>query len=228
MHAVGGRLLDELAQQLTLGDVDLQGSAVARRHGRTDFHARNLALFIDGEERVVLALGADGLRAVRVKHGHIRALFHVVLERVGVIHIIDRVAVGQHDVFLTGEAQIGAVGFERIQQAGVNAHVLAGQERRQHHKALLAVQIPLAAGTDVIHQGRVVLLRDHADVLNAAVHHRGKLEVDHAVTARDRKGGNRAQAGQLAEVDIVLTGKNQTHDVFHCGCPPYCCAPASI
>ena len=227
MHAVGRRLLDELAQQLALGDVDLQGGAVAGRHGGTDFHARNLAVLIDGEERVVFALGADSLRAVRIEHGHVRALFNVILERVGVIHVVDRVAVGQHDVFLTGKAQIGAVGFERVQQTGINAHVLAGQERRQHHKTLLAVQIPLAAGADVIHQGGIVLLGDHADVLDAAVHHRGKLEVDHAVTTRDRKGGNRAQAGQLAEVNVVFTGKNQTHDVFHCWCPPYCCALAS-
>ena len=227
MHAVGGRLLDQLTKQLALGDVNLQGRTVAGRNGGADFHARDLALFINGEERVVFALGADGLRAVGIEHGHVRALFHVELERVGVIHIIDRVAVGQHDVFLTGEAQIGAVGFERVQQTGINAHVLAGQERRQHHKTLLAVQIPLAAGTDVIHQRRIILLGNHADVLDAAVHHRGKLEIDHAVTARDRKGGNRAQAGQLAEVNIVFTGKNQTHDVFHCGCPPYCCAPAS-
>ena len=112
-----------------------------------------------------------------IEHGHVRALFHVELERVGVIHIIDRVAVGQHDVFLTGEAQIGAVGFERVQQTGINAHVLAGQERRQHHKTLLAVQIPLAAGTDVIHQRRIILLGNHADVLDAAVHQIGRAHV---------------------------------------------------
>ena len=225
VQAVGGRLLHQLAQQLAAGDVDLHERTLAGGHHRADLHAGDGLVFVHGDVGGVLGVGA--LEAPRVHEGDVRAGVDVLLDGLGEVRVVDGVAVGHHDVLLGGQAQEVAVGVERVQKARVHAHVLARQERRENGEALLAVEVPLAAGADVVHQGLVVLLGDDADVLDAGVHHGRELEVDDAVTARDRERGDRAKAGQFTEMDVVFTGEDKTHDVFHVGVPPYC-ASASI
>ena len=106
VHAVGGALLDQLAQQLALGDVDLEGRAVARRRGGADLHAGDRAVLGNGQVGVVAALGAGGGAAgAGVHHSDVRTGLHVLAQRVGVVDVVDRVAVGQHDVLLAGQAQ---------------------------------------------------------------------------------------------------------------------------
>ena len=57
--------------------------------------------------------------------------------------------------------------------------------------------------------------------------HGRKLEIDDTVTACDGQSGHRALAGKFAQMNIVFTGYDKTHYVFHKSVPPYC-ASASI
>ena len=225
MLAVGEGLLHQLAQQLALGDEHLQVRVLGGGNHRAHFHAGDGLILGDGQVGGIVHVGAGQILAV--EQGDVRAGGDVIVNGLGEVRVVDRVAVGHNDVLLGGQAQEVAVGVDGVDQAGIHAHVLTGQVRRQDVEANLAMQVPLAAGADVVHQGLIVLLGDHADVLDAGVHHGRELEVDHAIAAGDRERGHGALAGQFTEVNIVFTGIDQTHDVFHVGYPPYC-ASASI
>ena len=133
-----------------------------------------------------------------------------------------------YDCFMDDAAWMTAALKAHIEECTDNPHYRKMlHELRQDVQANLAVQVPLAAGAKVVHQGLVVLLGDDADSLDAGVGHGGELEVDHAITAGDRQRRNGAHAGQFTEMNVVFTGVDKAHYVFHVGVPPYC-ASASI
>ena len=132
------------------------------------------------------------------------------------VAVVDDVGAGQHDPFLLGAGQIGAVGAQGVQRAGVNADVLTGQEGRKHlQTVVLTVQVPFLAGADMVHQGVVVLLHDNADVLHSAVDHAGNEEVDHTIAAGHGQSGNRAVQRQVTKARIIFAGVNNTHYILH-------------
>ena len=54
-----------------------------------------------------------------------------------------------------------------------------------------AVQVPLLAGAQVVHQAVIVLLGDNSHIPDSRVDHAGGQEVDHAVSSGYRQRGNR-------------------------------------
>ena len=214
MIAVRHALVHQRAQQLTLHHDDLHARQRQVRMRRINFHVRHHAAFI--HRQIAAQFIALHVRISGVHDGDVRAAVLMIRHKLRDIRVVDDVGVAQHQIFLLGAGEIVGVGAQRIQHTRVHANILARQERRQHLEAvILPVQIPLLAGADVIHQGVIILLHDDADVLDAAVDHRGQQEVNDAVATAHRQRRDGAGQGQLAQIGVIFAGVDNTHYVFH-------------
>ena len=131
-------------------------------------------------------------------------------------------AAAQHQVFLVRTADVLHDGVERVDVAAVYARIVLGGERREHEQTVaLAVQIPLLAGAEMVHQGMIVLLRDETDVPDAGVDEIRKHEVDDAVPSAERNGGDGAAQNEIAHIGVRFPRKDQTEcALIHAFAPP--------
>ena len=156
-----------------------------------------------------------------VHDGNIRRAFDMLAEHFLIIDIDDDVAVGHDDVFLARAAQVAEVGAQRVEHALVNAGIIPREERRQNKQAVvLAVQVPFLAAAEMIHEGMIIPLRNHADVARAGIDQAGHLKVDHAIASHDGQRRHGAGERQFAQKLIVFAGIDKTHQILHSNTPP--------
>ena len=94
-------------------------------------------------------------------------------------------------------------------------------ERRQDVQAAVAAcEVPVLAGAEVVHEGLVVVVGQHADVRDAGVDDVGKHEIDQPVPAGERDGRHGPLGGQLRHLPLVQPGK-QDRDRTHAFSPPF-------
>ena len=123
----------------------------------------------------------------------------MIPHQVGKVNVHYDITIGQNDIFFVRFIQICLAGEQRIDlrpvAGGLGAGVGEGGEDFQ--AAVLAVEIPVLAGADVVDQRTVVLFGEDADVVDPRLNQRGEDKVNEAVTAGERDGRQGAVGRQL-------------------------------
>ena len=159
---------------------------------------------------------AHNARVVGIHQRYVSAGLDMLLEHIVITGIVHHAGFGNQHITLTALTQVGQIALDRIHEAAVHAHIVVGEEGRQDRQALmLAVQVPLLTGAQVLHQAVVVLLHDDAHIARAAGHERREHKVNHAITRAHGQSGRAAKGRQLAQ-GIRRGGINQTHHIVHC------------
>ena len=127
------------------------------------------------------------------------------------------VGVADDDVVLRGFEHEAAQHIQRLYLPLV--HLVSGVEhegRIDGNAAVLAVEVPVAPLTDVVHQAVVVVLGDDADLGDVGMDEVGEHEVDETVSARIRQRRRRTVYRQIVEM-AVFVGCKQYGEcvVFH-------------
>ena len=194
-------------QVLAAHDVDAQRDVLALAlvgvaHADVDRFLLAVELHIGGEGGVLLLFGAD--------HGQVRARLDVAVDDVVERDVGDDVAVRDDNVFRLVLLQEVDRARERVDLAAVLARdergslLGVGIRRQQGHARVLAGQIPVLCVADVVDEGLVLVLHQHAHAVDAAVYHVGEHKVDDAVAAAPLDSADRAVLGDLAEIVVVI------------------------
>ena len=80
---------------------------------------------------------------------------------------------------------------------------------------IFSVQIPFLSASQVIHEAVIILLHDHADVLDSRIDHAGDLEINDPEPCRNGKRRDGPQHRQFPQTGVILTRIDNSHDVFH-------------
>ena len=175
---------EELFQHAPLEDVDAHGCVRALRM------LRLLLEFVDG---AVLAgihdTEAAGLCQWDRAHGDGAVGLHllVVAQHGGIVHFIDVVAGEDDDIVRIIALDEGDVLIDRVRGALVPLGFLTlGIGRQDLHAAVAAVQAPRLAVADVLIELERLILRQHADGVNAGIHAVGERKIDDAILTAER------------------------------------------
>lgn len=159
--------------------------------------------------------GREGVRrrhAAAADNGDVRLVGDVALQHLLIIDVADRVAVAQEHVILLGVGQKAADGGKRLHPVVEGGAAVA--EGRQNEEAVPAAgEVPRLARAQMIHQGLVVALGDHAHLVDARIDHVGEGEVDQAVAPAEGNRSHGAVVGQLADALLMHVGKNDAHHI---------------
>ena len=120
------------------------------------------------------------------------------------VHVEHDVGAAHDDIGLGGALEHHLVRDDVAQQEA--QPVLCGTvgvALQQEQAALLAVELPLAAGAEVVDEGAVVARKHDADGADARVHHVGEREVDQAVAAHE---GAARERPALQKRAFILAG----------------------
>ena len=155
------------------------------------------------------------------QHGDVAAAGDVILQGGAIVDVAHHVGVGQQDIGGGGDGLQIVQGVAQLVQfapAAAGIGVLGGEGGQQLEAAVLAVQVPLLAVAQVVHQGVVVLLDQHAHVEDAGVDHIGQREVHQAVTSAEGDGGHVPVLSEgVQRVGVQIRKDNTSH--FHGGHP---------
>ena len=147
---------------------------------------------------------------------HIRAGFDVIFDDVVEVYIADHVTVGHDDILILDTADGVIHTLERFQSGtvqGVDVVGVRSDVRRQDFDTTgTARQIPVLTGTDVVHQGLVVVMCDDVDVVDVGVDHIRQRKVDEAVPTTEGNGRDGPVPGQLRDIMVVNVGKYNAAD----------------
>ena len=169
---------EELFQHAPLEDVDAHGCVRALRM------LRLLLEFVDGAVLPgVHDAEAAGLGQRDRAHGDGAVGLHllVVAQHGGIVHLIDVVAGEDDDIVRIIALDEGDVLID------VPFGILAlGIGRQDLHAAVAAVQTPRLAVADVLIELERLILRQHADGVNAGVHAVGERKIDDAILTAER------------------------------------------
>ena len=215
--------LDEVLEKRLSHDIEVEGviGFFIAGLGGTDGDVLDSLVGIHVEDLDVL----EGRQfAVLVSDGDVRFLFGVEVEHILEIEIVDRVGVGDDDILVAGfpqEVEVAVQGVEPVVPAGCDRR--RGVVRRQEVQTFtFAGKVPGFAGTDVVHQGLIVLFRDDADFGDARVDHIGQGEVDETIAASEGDGGHRPHGREFPDGGIVGLRMDDTKHIIcsHSSCPP--------
>ena len=132
------------------------------------------------------------------------------------MRIVNYIAVAQNKRFLFAAHQIVAVGTECIQHSGIQTNILPGQKGRQNMKTIIfAVQIPLFAGAEMVHQAVIVFLHNNSDIFHTTIDHAGNQKINYPESAGDGHRSNGTGNGQFPQSGIIFSGIYNTHYILH-------------
>ena len=141
------------------------------------------------------------------------------------IKVAGDIRVGHHHVLLLLCPKESEDGHKALHSSVVYLDSLLRIGRENVQAAVLAGQVPLTSGSQMIHQRMVVLAHNDGNVADAAVHHAGQHKVDHAVTAGKGDGSHQALAYQFRHQRIMTVWENNTQSfyvrIYHCSSPPF-------
>ena len=148
------------------------------------------------------------------------SMLAVVLEHVAHVHRVDVVgAEDQHvaglrvaqqvDVLPDGVGGAAEPGRAQVHRGGHRLDVLVDHVGRQRPPA-----------RHVLHQRGGLVLGQHADAPEAAVHQVGQHEVDQPVAAAEVHGGLAALAGERVQPAALAPGQHERQGVAHPALPP--------
>ena len=183
-------VIDEVFAQLLPGeDVDAHGGLVA---------LRLLWLLFEFDDPVVRVCVHDAEagrflpRNGTNRDGRVRAVADVIIQHGVVIHLVDMVAAEDQDIVRIILLDEGHVLIDGVGRSAVPLAAADGLIGRQDENAAVGdVQIPGSAAADVGVQLQGLILRQHADGVNAAVGAVAQREVDDPVLSSVGHGGLR-------------------------------------
>ena len=183
--------LEHVEQQLAADDKAVQEHALTELDAVVDaLHAAVLHVKADG----VVKGAAGGAR----DHGHVGAGLLVSGVDLVQVNVVDEVCRGQDDRIGSAAGKEDLVMHKVTQQeAGAGARSAKGASGQDEEAAVLAVQVPVLAGTHMVQQGLIALVDDQAHVADARVDIAGEHEVDQAVPTAEGQRAGIAGAGQL-------------------------------
>ena len=156
-------------------------------------------------------------------HSDVRAGAPVLLKDLGHGQIDGHIAPGQKDVVLTDVLQVVVDAGQGLHAAAVLAVAQLGvAERGQDAQAaVLAAQVPVLAGAQVVQKGLIALMDHHAHVGDAGVDAVGQHEVDEAVPPAEGQRTGVAGAGQLTQIGVGAVREQNSVQVVHARSPPF-------
>ena len=213
MHEAAGRGIVDGVDKLAAGeDEHAHTDERALVGGRIEAERADLTVFLGFEHQRMAA-------AIGLAVGHDRdvgAGLDMLLDGGAEIDVAqDGGIADDHDV-VVGVIDKAHGGIEGFELALIDAHIAAGKRRQDDHALVFAVEVPIGAVAEMVHQGAVVVFCDDSDVVNPGIGHAGEDKIDLPVAAAEGKGGDRAVVGQLAEAAVVDIGKDHAHR-FHFG-----------
>ena len=130
---------------------------------------------------------------------------------------------GQQDIVLTDVLQIVIHASQGLHAAPVLALALLGvaEGGQDAQAAVLAAQVPVLAGTQMVQQGLIALMDHHAHVGDAGVDAVGQHEVNQAVAAAEGQRAGVAGTGQLAQVGVGAVREQDAVEIVHACSPPF-------
>ncbi|MNC18773.1 hypothetical protein D3C75_666900 [compost metagenome] len=152
---------------------------------------------------------------ILVDHGNIRPGQPVVLVDLCQVDIADHMAAGNQHIILGAAVEVIPVGVEVVQVALHNLADLIHSRRQDEQTAPLAVQIPLLAGAQVIHQRAVFGMGKNRHIDDAGIHHAGHDKIDQTVARSEGNRGQGALVGQLLQIVGLVHQVHNTKHIFH-------------
>ena len=104
------------------------------------------------------------------------------------IKIRGDIRVGHHHILLLLLPQERKDAGKGFHTSGINFDSFLRKRREYIQSAVFTGQIPLAAGSQMVHKGMVVFAHNNGDIVDSAVYHAGQNKIHHTVTARKRNG----------------------------------------
>ena len=189
-----------------------------------------LGLFLKFRDIAVLAhvhdAEAGGLLQGDLQHGDGAGgvLFQVLLEHLGVVHLIDVVAGEDQHVLGIVVLNEGQVLVDGVGGAGEPGALLMGAQvgRQDVHAAVGHVQIPGLAGSDVGVELEGLVLGQHAHGVDAGVCAVGQGKVDDAVFAAEGDAGLGHVLGQSIQAGALAACQKHGNTAFLHKQPPLC------
>ena len=216
---VRGTVVNQLQQQLLGNDVDLQRLQLLAGGGGTDGQVGDAAgvvgLHIGGEVGGALqGGGAD--------HGDVGTGGQMLLEDLGNGQVHGDVAPAHDDVILTDVLQVAGDAGQSLHVALILALVLSviAEGRQDAQTAVLAAQLPILTGTQVVQQGLILLMDDDTDIGDTGVDIAGQHEVDQAIAAAEGQRTGVAGTSQLSQFLIRAVGEENAVQIIHACSPP--------
>ena len=104
----------------------------------------------------------------------------MIPHQVGKVNVHNDITIGQNDIFFVRFFQICLAGEQRVDLGAVAGGLGAGvgEGGEDFQAAVLAVEVPVLAGADVVDQRPVVLFGEDADVVDPRFDQRGEDKVD--------------------------------------------------
>ena len=132
------------------------------------------------------------------------------------IHVVDPVGrADQHSFLVCALKELLIQNDVPEAEPGVGHPQAVGRAGQEEHAALLGVQAPFPAHVQMVRQGAVVAGRDHADGVDAGIHHGGEGKVDQTVAAPEGNGRHGTIGDQLAVVRTGIVGRKNANDIAH-------------
>ena len=147
----------------------------------------------------------------------IRSGIDMLPEHLGHRQIQGDIAPGEDHIVLTNVLQVIAdtaqcVHIPLVLPPGLLGISEGGQDPQA---AMLAAEIPVLAGPQMIQQRLIALVNDNAYVRDPGVDIIGQHKVDQAVAPAEGERAGIARAGQLPQVGVGPVSKQNSVEIFH-------------
>ena len=176
-----------------------------------------------GADLHILGEPGSAVQCGGAHHGDIGAGSDVLVIDSLHVQVEGRVAPAHDDIVLTDVLQIPGHTGQGLHVAAVLAVALltVAEGGQNPQTAVLAAQIPVLAGAQVVQKGLVALMDDDAHVGDAGVDIVGQHEVDQTIPAAEGQRTGVARASQLAQISVGAVGKENTVEIIHARSPPF-------
>ena len=156
-------------------------------------------------------------------HGDVGPRGQVLLKDLVDGQVDGSVAPGQKDVVLANVLQVVIHPGQGLHAAPVLAVAGLGvaEGGQDAQAAVLAAQVPVFAGAQVVQQGLIALVEDDAYIADAGVDHAAEYKVNHAVAAAEGQGAGVAGTGQLPQIGVGAVCEQDAVEIVHACSPPF-------
>ena len=216
---MGGAVVHHAQQQLLGQDIELQRLQRLVGGGGVDGQVGDAAGLAD----LHIFGGAGGApEGGGADDGDVGPGVQVLLEHVGHGQVQGQIAPAHDDIVLADVVQVVRHPGQGVHGAAVvpaPAGIAEGGQDAQ--AAVLAAQVPVLAGAQVVQEGLIVLVDDDAHVGDAGIDIVGEHKVDEAVAPAEGERTGVAGTGELTQVGISAIGKEKSVEVVHACSPPF-------